>query len=200
MICSKCGTKSPDNAGFCTKCGEHFAKPRNNPRKADPMVSRKYKMMAAGVAAVILVIAIVLVFAFSGNETEKAAKGLYKAIAAMNVEKAASYLPPAMVSYIEDSLDFADSDFDIVKNEAMSKDAVEELDAVYGIRYGTKANYIDDGVILYADIRYHGQSVSQEALPFVMVEIDGDWYLEPLSTSEKWENMGISFDITKLIP
>ena len=50
MICSKCGTKSPDNVGYCTKCGEHFAKPRNNPRKADPTVSRKYKLIAAAVA------------------------------------------------------------------------------------------------------------------------------------------------------
>ena len=200
MICSKCGTKSPDNVGYCTKCGEHFAKPRNNPRKTDPALSRKYKLIAAGVAAVILVIAIALVFAFSGNQAEKAAKGFYKAVAAMDVDKAVGLLPPAMVSYGKDSLDLADSDFHIVENKAMSTGEVEELDAVYGIRYGTREGYIDEATVIYAEVSYHGRSLSEELLPIVMVQIGGDWYLEPLSTSEKWESLGLSYDFSALIP
>lgn len=200
MICSKCGTKSPDNAGFCTKCGEHFAKPRNNPRKTDPMVSKKYKIITASAAAVVLLVAIALVFAFSGNEAEKAAANLYKAIAKMDVDAAVQVLPPAMVSYAEDSLDFADSEFDIVKNEPMSEKEIEEIDAVYGIRYGTKEGYIADATVIYAEASYHGKPLSQELIPLVMVEIDGDWYLEPLSTSERWERLGFSYDFANLIP
>ena len=200
MICSKCGTKSPDNVGYCTKCGERFAKPRNNPRRADPMASRKNKLIAAAVAAVILLVAIVLVFALSGKPEEKAAKKLYKAIVAMDVDSAVDILPPAMVSYGKDSLDLADSSFRIVEKESMNASEIEELDNVYGIRYGTKEGYIDEAVVLYAEISYHGRNFSEEPLPLVMVQIGGNWYLEPLSTSEKWENLGISYDFFALIP
>lgn len=200
MICSKCGTKSPDNVGYCTKCGEKFAKPRINPRKTDPALGRKKKLIVAGIAAVVLAIAIILVFSLSGNEAEKAANQLYKAIASMNVDKAVDVLPPAMVSYGKDTLDLADSDFRIVKNVDMSADEVEELDAVYGIRYGTAEGYIDAATVIYAEASYHGRNLSEELLPVVMVQIGGDWYLEPISTAEKWESIGIAYDFSALIP
>ena len=163
-------------------------------------MSRRNKLIAAAVAAVLLVVAIVLVFAFSGNEAEKAAKKFYKAIVAMDVEKAVDVLPPAMVSYGKDSLDLADSTFRIVSSEAMSEAEVEELDATYGVRYGTEEGYIEAATVLYAETSYHGRSLAEEPLPIVMVQIDNDWYLEPLRTSEKWESMGIAYDFSSLIP
>lgn len=200
MICSKCGTKSPDHAGYCTNCGERFAKPRNDPGKADPALTKKQKLIAAAAAAVVLVIAIILVFAFSGNEAEKAAKGAYEAVADMDIEAAIGILPPAMVSYITESLDFADSDFRVTGSEELSKERVEEIDAVYGIQYGTKEGYIEAATVVYAEISYHGESLSKEAIPLVMVEIGGDWYLEPLSTAEELEKADFAYDISGFLP
>ena len=44
MICSKCGTKSADQAKFCTNCGETFAKPNNQPGAPDPMKKKKLRL------------------------------------------------------------------------------------------------------------------------------------------------------------
>ncbi len=200
MNCSKCGAKNSDGAGFCTACGERFVKPRNNPGKVDPALTKKQKLIAAAAAAVILITAIILVFAFSGNEAEKAAKKTYEAVADMDMEAAVGMLPPAMVSYMKESLDFADSEFRITESEELSAERVEEIDAVYGIQYGTEEGYIEAATVVYAQLSYHGETLAPEGLPLVMVEIDGGWYLEPLSTAEALEEAGFAYDLTGLLP
>ena len=61
MICSKCGTKSADQAKFCTNCGEVFAKPNNQPGAPDPVKKKRKNLLIMAVAAGVLVLAALIV-------------------------------------------------------------------------------------------------------------------------------------------
>lgn len=198
MNCPKCGAKNQDTASFCTLCGERFAKPRNNPRRADPVRLKKRRLLLLGVGVVLLILVLLLVYAFSGDPAEQTAKELYDAVVEMDLEAVLKTLPPAVVSELTDSLDLADSEFRVTGREDLSESRVEELDAVYGMRYGTKEGYIESAAAVYVEASYHGTSLADTTLTLIMVEVGGEWYLEPLSTAEELEKAGFAYDLSGL--
>ncbi len=199
MICSKCGGKNQDNAVFCTTCGERFARPQNDPRRKDPALGRKRKLIIAIGAAVLIIIAMIVAFTTGGNEAEQAAKAAYKSVIKLDVAGMTEALPPAVSDYLSESLDLEDSKFRVTETRSMTDEEIDEIDALYGMRYGTRAGYIDDGSVVYAIISYHGKSLSKNSIPLYMVKIDGEWYLEPHSTAEALEKAGISLEILDIL-
>lgn len=200
MYCSKCGTKNPDGAGFCANCGEVFVKPKNKPDAPDPAIKRKRLMYAAIAGGAVMLLAIVLVLIFSGNGAKKAVKGLYRDVVDLDLNGVAELLPPAAMDYLEDSLDFAHSEFEIVETVELSEERVEGIDTLYGIEFGTEEGYVEAATVVYVKVNYHGEELSRDPIPLVMIQIDGDWYLDILTTSEELDEADFIYDFSKMIP
>lgn len=200
MICSKCGSKSADAAKFCTNCGETFAKPNNLPGAPDPVKKKKMRLYAIiGVSAVLL-LAVLAVLIFGGNKAERAAESMYDSIVEMDLNGLIEVLPPAVRSYMSDSLDLADSTFEVVASEALSQERVDEIDAIYGMLYDTPDGYIEEAVVVYVRVTYHKESISRDNIPLVMVCVNGDWYLDIVTTSEEIEEADFTYDFPKVLP
>lgn len=200
MICGKCGTKSADSAKFCTNCGETFAKPNNQPGAPDPMKKRKMRIYATIAVAAVLLIAVVIVLIFSGNKAERAAENLYDSVVEMDLNALLEGLPPAVRSYMADSMDLADSTFEVVDSQELSQERINEIDAIYGMRYDTPDGYVEEAVVVYVRATYHNEAISRDPIPLIMVQVDGDWYLDPVTTSEEIEEADFTYDFSALLP
>ena len=200
MICSKCGTKSADQAKFCTNCGETFAKPNNQPGAPDPMKKKKLRLYAAVAVAAVLLVAVIAVLIFSGNKAERAAEDMYDSLVEMDFNALVEALPPAVRSYMNDSLDFADSTFEVVDSQELSQERVDEIDAIYGMLYDTPDGYVEEAVVVYVHATYHKESISRDAIPLTMICVDGDWYLDPVTTEEELEEADFTYDFSTFLP
>ena len=200
MICGKCGTKSADSAKFCTNCGETFAKPINQPGVPDPMKKRKLRMYAALAIGAVLLLAVLAVLIFSGNKAERAAENMYDSLVEMDLNALVEVLPPAVRSYMADSLDFADSTFEVVESKELSQERVDEIDAIYGMLYDTPDGYVEEAVVVYVRVTYHKESISRDDIPLIMICVDGDWYLDIVSTEEEIEEADFTFDFSTILP
>lgn len=200
MICGKCGTKSADEAKFCTNCGEVFAKPNNRPGAPDPMKKKKMRIYLVAAVAAILLLAVVIVMIFSGNGAERAAEDMYDSAVEMDINSLIEALPPAVRGYMTDSLDLADSTFEVVNSEELSQERVNEIDAIYGMLYDTPDGYVEEAVVVYVRITYHNESLSRDNIPLTMICVDGDWYLDPVTTEEEIDEADFTYDFSKFLP
>lgn len=199
MYCSKCGTKNTDVASLCTNCGEVFVKPKNKPDAPDPAIKRKRLMYAAVLGGAVLLTAIILVLVIGGNGAKKTVKRLYKDVVTMDVNGAAEALPPAVMDYLKDSLDLTHSELEIVDVTELSEDRAEEIDTLYGIEFGTEEGYVEEAAVVYVRLSYHGEDVSRDEIPLVMIQIDGKWYLDILSTSEELDEADFFYDFSNVL-
>lgn len=200
MICGKCGTKSADEAKFCTNCGEVFAKPNNRPGAPDPMKKKKMRIYLVAAVAAILLLAVVIVMIFSGNGAERAAEDMYDSAVEMDINSLIEALPPAVRSYMTDSLDLVDSTFEVVDSEELSQERVNEIDAIYGMLYDTPDGYVEEAVVVYVRITYHNESLSRDNIPLTMICVDGDWYLDPVTTEEEIDEADFTYDFSTFLP
>lgn len=194
MVCSRCGAKLGRKARRCTACGEVLARPNNHPGAPDPALKRK-RLLLVGAAIAAVVVTVLLIFSFSSrNRAEKAAKALYSAVTDLDMNRVGDCLPPAVIQDMEESLDLKDSKMKIRSAEELSREEVEDIDALYGIAYGTEEGYVEAASVVYAEITYHGELLSEEAVPLTMIQIGGDWYVEVFRTAEALEEIGLSVD------
>lgn len=190
MICSKCGTDNPEEGTFCTECGEPLAKPINGEQKIDPI--KKKKLIRLGVilfAAVVLIAAAVVLL--SGDKAEGAAEDFCDSLLDMNLNSAVEMLPPAVINYISGSLDLENVRYEIIRSEELSDEYVWSINERYALRFGTDSNYISSASVVYLRAAVSGRAVSRDEIQLIMVEIDGDWYLDPLSTLDELDEAEI---------
>ncbi|MGM9599729.1 MAG: zinc-ribbon domain-containing protein [Faecousia sp.] len=193
MICSKCGTDNPEEATFCTECGEPLAKPVNGEQKMDPIKKKKLIRIGALIVAAIVLIVIVL-FIFSSSKAEGAAEDLCDALVQMDLNTALDLLPPAVVNYISGSLDLENVRYEIIRSEELSDDYVWSINERYSLRFGTDSNYIESAYVVYLRAAVSDRAISRDEIQLIMVEIDGDWYLDPLSTMDELDEAELDED------
>lgn len=193
MICSKCGTDNPEESSFCTECGEPLAKPINGEQKIDPIKKKKIIRIIALVAAAIVVIAAVVVL-FSTGKAESAAEDLCDSLVEMDLNTTLELLPPAVLNYISGSLDLENVKYEIIRSEELSDDYVWSINERYSLRFGTDSNYIQSAYVVYLRAAVSGRAISRDEIQLIMVEIDGDWYLDPLSTMDELEEAELDED------
>lgn len=200
MICGKCGTKSADEAKFCTNCGEVFAKPNNQPGAPDPAKKKKLRIYAAVAVAAVLLVAVIMVLIFSGNGAERAAENMYDSLVEMDINSLMEALPPAVRSYMSDSMDLADSTFEVVDSKELPQERVDEIDAIYGMLYDTPDGYVEEAMVVYVRVTYHKESLSRDDIPLTMIYVEGDWYLDPVTTEEEIDEADFTYDFSTFLP
>lgn len=193
MVCSKCGAEIPEEAAFCTECGEPLAKPVNGEQKIDPIKKKKWIRLGVIVVAVIALILIALVV-FSRGKAEKTTRQLCDALIEMDLNTAFGKLPPAVVNYISQSLDLENVRYEIIRSEELSDEYVWSINERYALRFGTDSNYIESAYVVFLRAAVSGRAISRDEIQLIIVEIDGDWYIDPLSTMDELDEAEIDED------
>lgn len=187
MICKKCGAEVPDEMTFCTVCGEPMEPPETaKPEKEKPSKKKKILIIGGTVLGLIIVI-VLLILIFSGNGAEKRLEELYRSVLEYDANAVFDVLPPAVQNYCKEELNLEDSELEILNSRTLKDDRIEELDQLYTETYGTEPGYIEDVVLVEAELTYHGEELSRDPISFYMVKVDGNWYLDLIWTSEELE-------------
>lgn len=186
MICKRCGAENPEDVTFCVECGESLTRPKEPKKKMDPEKKKKLFRLGAVLVAVVCIVALA-VSVFSGNEAESAAEDLCDALIELDFNSALTMLPPAVLDYASDSLDLEHVKYEIIRSEELDDDSVRNIDDRYALRLGTEDGYISAAYVVYLRAAVSGKSISRDKIPLIMVEIDGHWYLDPLTTLDELE-------------
>lgn len=184
MNCPKCGAPNPGNVQFCTSCGEQIARPVNGAK--DP-AKKKWTLIIIGAAAALLVLIIGLAMAFSGSGAENAADDLCDAIIEMDANTALNALPPAVVNYISDTLNLKQADVKVRGSQALEADDVKDIDELYSMYFDTEEGYVQAAEIVYVEIVIPERKLTRDPIPLVMIQVDGKWYVDVLTTSDEIE-------------
>lgn len=193
MICNRCGAENPADVTFCVECGESLTKPKEPKKKMDPAKKKKLFQLA-GVALALVCIVALVVSIFSGNEAENMAEELCKSLVEMDFNNVVTMLPPAVLDYVSDSLDLDNVKYEVIRSEELDDDTVRNIDERYALRFGTEDGYIESAYVVYLRAAVSGKSISRDKIPLIMVEIDGDWYLDPLTTLDEIEEADFNED------
>lgn len=185
MICKKCGAEVPDEMTFCTVCGEPMERPEDaRPEKGKPSKKKKVLIIGGTVLGIIMVI-VLLILIFSGNGAVKRVEELYNSVLEYDANAVFDVLPPAVQNHYKEELNLQDSKLEIVESRTLKDERIEELDQLYAETYGTEPGYIEDAVLVEAELTYHGEELTRDPISFYMVKVDGNWYLDVIWTSEE---------------
>ena len=195
MNCPKCGAPNPDSVQFCTSCGEKMAKPMNGTK--DP-AKKKRLLIILGAAAALLVLIVAIAMAFSGNGAENAADDLCDAIIEMDANAALKALPPAVVNYVSDTLNLGQADVKIQSSQELDADDVKDIDELYSMYFDTAEGYVEAASIVYVNINIPDRKLTRDAIPLVMIRVEGKWYIDILTSSDEideadWVFSGFNF-------
>ena len=181
MKCKHCGADNREDLSFCASCGEALEKEEPKEKTKLPKIDKKLlTFISAGAVALL---AVILLFALLlGNEAESNTEDLYDAIISYDFDSVVDLLPPALVSYAKSELDLTNSELDIIDSKELGATYVADIDAYYQENFKTARGYIDNATIVYVELMHKGESVSHERISVYMVEVDGEWYFEPMAT------------------
>ena len=191
MNCPKCGAPNPRDVQFCTSCGEQIAKPVNGSK--DPS-KKKLLIIIFGAAAGLLVLIVALAMAFSGTGAENAADDLCDAIVEMDANAALSALPPAVVNYVTDTLNMKEANVKIQGSQELDADDVKDIDELYSMYFDTEDGYVEAAAIVYVNIDIPERRLTRDAVPLVMIRVEGKWYIDILTTSDEIDEADWVFD------
>ena len=186
MICKHCGAENQDGISFCTSCGEEMTQElaQTEPKKKGlPKMNKRSLTIVSAVAAGLVVI-LVLLALLLGNGAENAAEDLYEAVLDYDFEGIVEMLPPAMVSSIKEKLDLKNTELEIVDSKDLSATYIAEIDEAYQNKFGTNRGYIENAAIVYIELLYKGEPLTRDRISVYMVEVEGDWYFDPIFTFE----------------
>lgn len=179
MICKHCGAENRDEVSFCVSCGEALEKEAPKAVEKLPKKQLLTWLSVGAVAVLALILCIALLF---GNEAENTAEDLYDAVIDYDFDKVVDLLPPALITHIKGELDLPNSELEIVDSKELAASYVDVIDAYYEETFGTARGYIQKAVIVYVELTYKGESVSHDRISVYMIQVDGEWYFEPLAT------------------
>lgn len=182
MNCPRCGAPNPSGVQFCTSCGEQIAKPVNGTK--DP-AKKKRLFIILGAAAAILVLIVAIAMAFSGNGAENAADDLFDAIIEMDANTALKALPPAVTNYISDTLNLKQASVKVRSSQELDADDVKDIDELYSMYFDTEDGYVEAAAIVYVDVTIPDRKLTRDAIPLVMIQVEGKWYIDILTTSDE---------------
>lgn len=189
MICKNCGTDNQDGISFCTGCGEPLgealapAEEKKTKKKTDFLNKKNLLILSA--AAGVLVVLILLFALLFGNGAENAVEDLYDAVIKYDFDGIVEMLPPAVVSSIKDRLDLENSELEIVDSKELGATYIAEIDEAYQQTFGTNRGYIENAAIVYIEIQWKGEALTRDRISVYMVEAEGEWYFDALSTFEE---------------
>lgn len=184
MICKHCGAENRDEVSFCVSCGEALEKEVVKPEAKQPKFNKKL-LTWGSVGAVVLLVVIALFALFWGNEAESTTEDLYEAVIRYDFDDVIDLLPPALITHIKGELALTDSELEIVDSKELGATYVAEIDAYYQENFKTARGYIDNAAIVYVELFHKGEAVRHDRISVYVVEIDGEWYFEPMATFEK---------------
>ena len=184
MKCKHCGADNREDVSFCVSCGEALEKETSKPEQKQPKFDKKLLIWISAGAAILLAVIFLCALLF-GNEAESNTEDLYDAIIEYDFDGVIDLLPPALVSYAKSELDLTNSELDIVDSKELGATYVANIDAYYQENFKTARGYIDNATIVYVELMHKGESVSHERISVYMVEVDGEWYFEPMATFGK---------------
>ena len=181
MKCKHCGADNREDVSFCASCGEALEKEESKEKTKLPKIDKKLlTFISAGAVALL---AVILLFALLlGNEAESNTEDLYDAVISYDFDSVVDLLPPALVSYAKSELDLTNSELDIIDSKELGATYVADIDAYYQENFKTARGYIDNATIVYVELMHKGESVSHERISVYRVEVDGEWYFEPMAT------------------
>ncbi len=200
MNCPKCGASNPNDVQFCTSCGEQIAKPVNGAK--DP-ANKKRLITMIGVAAAVLLLIIAIAVLLPGNGAKNAADDLCGALIEMDANEAMKALPPAVLEYVSDTLNLKEASVRIGETRDLGEEYVKDIDEQYKLCFGTDDGYVQEAAIVYVEFDIPERKLTKDPIPLVMIKVDGEWYLDLLTTAEEideadWEFRGIDFsNLTK---
>ena len=184
MKCKHCGAENQEEVSFCVSCGEALEAEETKSEKKTPKFNKKI-LTWISVGAVVLLAVIALFALLLGNEAESTTEDLYDAVIEYDFDKVIDLLPPALITHVKGELDLTNSELEIVDSKELEASYVDVIDAYYEEHYGTTRGYIQNATIVYVELTYKGESFSHDRISVYMVEIDGEWYFEPMATFEK---------------
>lgn len=182
MNCPKCGAPNPKDVQFCTSCGEQMSRPVTGTK--DPS-RKKLWFIIFGAAAALIVVIIVIAMAFSGTGAENAADDLCDAIVEMDANAAMKSLPPAVLSYISDTLNLTQANVKIERSQELDENDVKDIDELYSMYFDTEEGYVQAAAIVYVNFDIPERKLTRDAIPLVMIRVDGKWYIDILTTSDE---------------
>jgi len=206
-FCTNCGNQIEEGAAVCSQCGTKVEAETAVKAKFDPIawfkgLDQTVRYITLGVVGV-LVIAIVLISAFSGGGYTKPVDNFFDGFISGDADKMMKAFPEEVVEELEDS-DY----FDLDDIEDMLDELVDELEDEYGKRvkfsykveekdslsekkldalkdelkdsYGISKKDVKDAMTLELEMTIKGsEDKDSEDMEMTVVKIGGKWYLSP---------------------
>ena len=186
MICKKCGAEVADELTFCTGCGEEMEK-----EKKESLLfgsDKKKKMIVIGGCALGAIFLILLaLLLLGGNGAETRVEDLYDSVLEYDANAVLEALPPEVLSYLKREINLEDSELEIINSRELKESRVQALDERYHELFGTDIGYIEDASVVEIELDYHGKSLSEDPIDLYMIKVDGNWYLDILTTLAELE-------------
>ena len=183
MVCKKCGTEVADELTFCTACGEEL---EQEEKESFFGSNKKKKMILLGGCAFGAILLIILAVVFlSGNPAEDRVEDFYDSVLEYDANAFLDVLPPEVVSYLKSVIDLEDSDLEILGSRDLKDSRIQALDERYHELFGTDLGYIEDATVVEIELTYHGKEVSTDPIDLYMIKVDGNWYLDILTTVQE---------------
>ena len=186
MICKKCGAEVADELTFCTVCGEEMEQEK---KESSLFSSEKKKklIVIGGCALGALLLIILAIVLFGGNGAESRVEDLYDSVLEYDANTVLEVLPPEVFDYLKKRIDLEDSELEIINTRELKDERIKDLDNRYHEVFNTDTGYIEDANVVEIELTYHGRALSEDPIDLYMIKVDGNWYLDILTTMAELE-------------
>ena len=149
------------------------------------LFTKKNMAIVSAVAALVLILILVFTLLLS-NRAEKAVNELYEAVLSYDYQGVVGFLPPAVVDSLKERLALDRSELEIIDSKSLTPVYIAEIDEAYQQKFATPKGYIEDAAIVYIEAKWKDESLTRDRISVYMVQIDGEWYFDPLTTFEEF--------------